>query len=213
MGKIRERFWMTKVRPKVKKVIYNRNHCKRFRVKALPAPTKLHLPDFRAQLTDPFTYTGGDFAGSILYRESKNAARKSYIALFTCSAKRAVHLKHCKDLSAEEFKRAMKEFVARRGTPRVMVIDNGKTFVATRKWLKKLKKNQDLANYLANQRILRKFNLSRAPWWGGFFERLIGIMKRCPAKMVGRSMLKFAELEEALLDIECTMNKVFLVMS
>ena len=142
------------------------------RAKALPAPTKSHVPDFRAQLTDPFTYTGVDFAGPILYRESKHTARKSYIALFTWSATRAVHLKLCKDLSVEEFKRAM-EFVARRGTPRVMVSDNGKTFVVTSKWLKKLKKNEDLANYLATQRILWKFTLSRAPWWGGFFERLI----------------------------------------
>ena len=197
---------MKKLRSLVKKVIPNCNHCKRFRVKALPAPTKSLLPDFRAQLTDPFTHTGVDFAGPILYRESKNDPKKAYIALFTCSATRALHLRLCKDLSAEELKRALKEFVARRGTPRVMVSDNGKTFVATSKWLNKLKKNEELANYSATQRILWKFNLSRAPWWGGFFEGLIGIMKRCLAKIVGRSMLEFVELGEVLLDIDCTMN-------
>ena len=72
MCKVRERFWMKKLRSLVKKVIHNCNHCKRFRVKALPAPTKSLLPDFRAQLTDPFIHTGVDFAGPILYRESKN---------------------------------------------------------------------------------------------------------------------------------------------
>jgi len=45
--------------------------------------------------------------------------------------------------------------------------------------------------------IKRKFNLARAPWWGGFFERLIGIMK---------SLLTFQELEEVLLYVEMTMN-------
>ena len=87
-----------------------------------------------------------------------------------------------------------------------MVSDNGKTFVATKKWLKVLKKNEDLMNYLATQRIKWTFNLSLAPWWGGFFERLIGIMKRSLLKVVGKKLLTFQELEEVILDVECTMN-------
>ena len=122
------------------------------------------------------------------------------------SSTRAVHLKLCQDLAASEFKRAMKEFVARRGPPQVMVSDNGKTFVTTKKWLKALKKNEDLMNYLATQRIKWKFNLSRAPWWGGFFERLIGIMKKSLSEVVGKKLLTFQELEEVILDVECTMN-------
>ena len=115
-------------------------------------------------------------------------------------------MKLCRDLTAEEFQRAMKEFVARRGTPRLMVSDNGKTFTATKKWLSKLKKNEELMNYLATEKISWRLNLSRAPWWGGFFERLIGTMKRSLAKAIGGSILKFAELEETLLDTECVMN-------
>ena len=164
------------------------------------------LPDFRSTLTTPFEYTGVDFAGPIIYRENKKTIAKAYVALFTCSTTRAVHLKLCKDLTADEFKRALKEFVARRGTPKAIISDNGRTFVATSKWFKRLKKNEELTNYMATQRILWKFNLSRAPWWGGFFERLIGIMKRSLAKAIGRSMLKFPELEEILLDVECSMN-------
>ena len=51
-----------------------------------------------------------------------------------------------------------------------------------------------------------KFNLAQAPWWGGFFESLIGIMKRCLSKVIGRSLLSYEELEEVLLDIEICMN-------
>jgi len=89
----------------------------------------------------------------------------------------------CHDLSAEEFQRALKEFVARRGCPQIIVSDNGKTFVATGKWLSKLKKDQRLANYLGGLEIKWKLNLARAPWWGGFFERLVGIMKRSLSKV------------------------------
>ena len=203
---IRERFWISKARALVKKVVHECSHCKKFRVKPLPAPAKSLLPEFRSQFSEPFAYTGVDFAGPITYRESKKTTAKAYVALFTCSATRAVHLKLCKDLTADEFKRTMKEFVARRGTPRMIVSDNGKTFIATSKWLKKLKKKEELMNYLAMQRIVWRFNLSRAPWWGGFFERLIGIMKRSLSKVVGRSLLRFHELEEVLLDVECSMN-------
>ena len=206
MCDMKERFWVPKLRSLVRKVVHKCNQCKRYRVKSLPAPPQFMLPEFRAQLSDPFVVTGADFAGPILYKIKKGTFGKSYVALFTCSSTRAVHFKLCRDLAAQEFKRAMKEFVARRGPPQVMVSDNRKTFVATKKWLKSLKKNEDLMNYLATQRIKWKFNLSCAPWWGGFFERLVGIMKRSLSKVVGKKLLTFQELEEVILDIEYTMS-------
>ena len=131
---------------------------------------------------------------------------KAYVVLFTCSSTRAVHLTLCKDMTAEEFKRTLKWFVARRGKPQLMVSDNAKTFVATKKWLEGLKKDYNVNNYLASESIRWTFNLSRAPWWGGFFERLIGVMKSCLSKVIGNALLTFKELEETLLDTECFMN-------
>lgn len=84
--------------------------------------------------------------------------------------------------------------------------DNGKTFVITGKWLSVLKKNHCLANYMRAVNIKWKFNLAWAPWWGGFFERLVGIMKRSLLKVIGRSLLTYQELEEVLLDVETSMN-------
>ena len=42
---------------------------------------------------------------------------------------------------------------------------------------------------------------------GGFFERLIGIMKRSLSKVIGKKLLKFRELEDVLLDVEHAMNE------
>ena len=61
-------------------------------------------------------------------------------------------------------------------------------------------------NYLNTQRIEWSFSLARAPWWGGFYERMVGIMKASLSNVIGRALLKYEELEEALLDIECFMN-------
>ena len=88
-------------------------------------------------MDEPFAVTGVDFAGPIEYKQKKNTVGKAYVALFTCASTRAVHLKLCKDMTAEEFKIAFKEFMARRGTPRMMISDNAKTFITTSKWLKK----------------------------------------------------------------------------
>ena len=41
---------------------------------------------------------------------------------------------------------------------------------------------------------------------GGFFERLIGIMKRTLNRTIGKSLLTFKELEDVLVDIEISMN-------
>ena len=46
----------------------------------------------------------------------------------------------------------------------------------------------------------------RAPWWGGFFERLIGIIENALPKAIGRALLRFEELEEVLLDLESFLN-------
>ena len=74
------------------------------------------------------------------------------------------------------------------------------------KWLSTVKKDHNLASYIRALNIRWTFNLPRAPWWEGFFERLIGIMKRALSKAVGRSLLTYPELEDVLIDIENCMN-------
>ena len=206
MSKVRDRFWIPQLRRMVKSVRTHCNKCKRMMAKPLNGPNTSSLPSFRTSLTQPFSATGVDFAGPIYHKANKKKIAKTYIALFTCSSTRAVHLRLCKDPSCLEFKRVLKEFVVRRGAPKLMISDNAKTFQATKKWLETLKNDEDVNNYLANHSIKWQFNLSRAPWWGGFFERLIGVMKSALSKAVGKAMLTFSELEETLLDVECFMN-------
>ena len=82
------------------------------------------------------------------------------------------------DLSAEAFKRPLRRFASRRGIPVLIVSDNAKTFQATNKALKSPFRNPKVANELENAKTEWRFNLERAPWWGGFFERMVGSVKR-----------------------------------
>ena len=50
------------------------------------------------------------------------------------------------------------------------------------------------------------FNLEKAPWSGGFFERMIQSVKRCLQKTIGRAKLSYDELLTALTEVEAIVN-------
>ena len=111
----------------VNSVRRGKKYCKKYRVTVLNAPPISALPEFRTEFTEAFKVTEVDFAGPLLYR-SGSGTGKAYVALLTCASTRAVQLKLCKNMTAEEFKRDLKEFVIRRGAPDLIVSDNAKTF-------------------------------------------------------------------------------------
>lgn len=47
---------------------------------------------------------------------------------------------------------------------------------------------------------------SAVPWWGGQFERLIGVVKEAFYKIIGGGTLTLSELQELALDTEVTLN-------
>lgn len=110
-------------------------------------------------------------------------------------------------LETETFIQSLKRFIARRGRPAVIYSDNGSTFVKAAKWLKQVRKDEQVQGLLQQYDITWKFNLSRAPWWGGQFERLIGIVKSAMYKVIGGATLSWSELSEVLLDIEIQINR------
>ena len=163
MCKIRERFWISQLRSLVKKHIWKCRICRRYRVWPLPTPAQAMVPLHRTEFIKPFLVVGVDFAGPIPYQRTAKETGKAHVALFTCSNTRAVYLRLTPDLSAPEFIKTLKEFVARRGTPKLIISDNPRTFTAAKKWLKTLLQNHELNDYLVNQRIEWRFNLARAP--------------------------------------------------
>ena len=149
---------------------------------------------------------GVDFAGPVNYRNKRKEMRKAYVVLYSCSLTRGVFLELLPNLETGEFIKSLKHFIARRGRPSRVYSDNGQTLVAAAKWLKKVQKDEEFHSFLSNQSIIWQFNVSRAPWWGGQFERLIGVMKSAFYKTVGQGILNWEELSEVILDIEVTMN-------
>ncbi|XP_068729069.1 uncharacterized protein [Montipora capricornis] len=93
----------------------------------------------------------------------------------------------------QDFLASLKRFIARRGRPEIIYSDNGFIFKAATKWLQKVHIDEKCHAFLAENSIKWKFNLSRAPWWGGQFERLIGLFKNAFYKSIGNGTLRFPE--------------------
>ena len=66
--------------------------------------------------------------------------------------------------------------------------------------------DERLQTYLNTNQIKWQFNLSCALWWGGQFERLIGLVKSTLNKTIGNGLLRWKELQDALLDVGITLN-------
>ena len=206
LAEVRSRFWIPKGRQKVKTVVSKCTVCRKLEGRSYNAPKEADLPEFRVRETEPFTKTGVDFAGPLYVKNASNGTDKVYIALFSCCVSRAIYLDLVKDLSATEFLRCLRRFFARKGTPTLIVLDNAKTFKATAKALKNLYDCETLQGYLGTTRVEWKFNLERAPWWGGFFERMVQSVKRCLRKVLGNARLTFDELLTTLVEVEGTLN-------
>lgn len=208
MAAVREQYWIPKLRSLVKRVRKACNTCRRHGARPYPAPSPGNLPTSRSTPSvGPFEICGVDYTGPIKYKTGPNEEAKAYILLWACSLTRAVHLELVPNLSAEVFILALKRFIARRGRPRIIYSDNGGAFVHAGDWLKKVQTEEKVCETLEKAEITWRFNLSRAPWWGGQYERLVGVVKSAFYKAVGGGRLTWEELIEVLLDLETQINR------
>ena len=80
--------------------------------------------------------------------------------------------------------------IARKELPRAFTSDNFKIF-----------KSKEINHFILCLNIKWEFILEKSPWWGGFYERIIGIIKRCR-----KALLNYDELTTLLAEIERILN-------
>ncbi|UYV60243.1 hypothetical protein LAZ67_1000533, partial [Cordylochernes scorpioides] len=119
--------------------------------------------------------------------------------------KEAIHLELCTSLTTETFIGAMRRFIARRGRPSMIYSDNGLNFVGCKNLFSSLNWNK-IVEYGAINRISWKFNPPTACWWGGFWERMIGIVKQLLRSVLGSARVTNEELQTLLCDVEAVVN-------
>jgi len=148
--------------------------CKRYEGKTYDSAEVPDLPCYRVSEDPPFSHTGLDFAGPLYIADKRGTdTDKTYVCLFTCASTRGVHLELTRGLDVDNFLLALRRFAARRGLPATIISDNAKTFKSSAKEVAKITRSPEVLSYLANNRTTWKFIVEKAPWWGGFWERLI----------------------------------------
>ena len=141
MSKMRQKYWVPKLRSLVKSVRHNCNHCKRYReLKTSEGAAHICFTNIPNEIHWAI-YCGVDFAGPLLYKSRRDQ---------TSNWRR---LSHC--LLLQALGPYTSDPVQGHDSWRVQ---------STKKWLSTLRKNEVLFNHLATKGIAWKFNLARAPW-------------------------------------------------
>ena len=205
LANLRNSYWLVHGRQEVRRILHK---CRICRILAKLGQQMAQLPVERASMEPAFTNVGVDFAGPLYVKVSTKENKKAYICLFSCMATRAVHLELVEDLSTEQFLLALNRMMSRRGRCSRIYSDNAKTFKSADSILQRLfrKNANELRPRLEAQGIEWKFITERAPWHGGFYERMVGSVKRALKKVLGNSRLTYVEMETLLAQVEAQVN-------
>ena len=91
---------------------------------------------------------------------------------------------------------------SRRGVLIQMASDNGRTFVAAAQIIDSVLNCPEVQQHFASMEVKWIFNLEKAPWWGGFFETMVQLMKWCLRKAIGKTKLTYDKLVTVLTEVE-----------
>ncbi|XP_062704517.1 uncharacterized protein LOC134286848 [Aedes albopictus] len=170
INEIRQKFRIPHLRACYQHVRKGCQTCKNNR--AVPTPPYMaDLPPARLEaFSRPFTHTGVDYFGPIEVTVGRRV-EKRWGMLATCLTVRAIHIEVVHSLSASSCIMALRNFMARRGTPKKIYSDRGTNFVGANRELLQL--HEALMEEFADSEIEWIFNPPLSPHMGGNWERLI----------------------------------------
>ena len=120
----------------------------------------------------PFTHTGVNCFGPFEVKFLRHTLKR-WCCLFTCLTTRAVHIEVTQSLYTASCLAAVTRFIARRGYPSTIIIDNGTNFVGTAKEFKAFMNEWDkdkIESDFAQKKIFLKVNPPGAPHFGGIWK-------------------------------------------
>ncbi|XP_035216456.1 uncharacterized protein LOC118189871 [Stegodyphus dumicola] len=147
-----------------------------------------------------FEVVGIDLAGGPLFVKRGD---KVWMVLYTCALYREqfVYLELITSLSTDAFLLSFRRFVARRGRPRVVYTDNGTNFRGAYNNFLEIDWSK-ITRQTEIQKIEWKFIPPTAAWWGGWWERLVRVVKELLRRTLGRAVLTYEELETVMCECE-----------
>ena len=152
------------------------------------------IPVERSQSHAPFEYVGVDHTGHFHVRQDDRERQKVYVCLFVCTVTRAVYLETVTSLTATSFLMCLRRLSATHGTPKVLLSDNHRTFLATKRFLHDLQQDPEIQEFVAARRIT----------W--HFERLVRTIKVALATVISKKLLTLEEFTTVVKESEAIVN-------
>ncbi|XP_045032633.1 uncharacterized protein LOC123474486 [Daphnia magna] len=215
---LRNRFWIIRVRQRIKSVIKHCGKCQRAQSRPFDEEAA-SMPLDRTKKAQPFEIIGIDYFGPMYVLEevlliekdkegndvekTRVGEKKVHACLFTCAVTRAVHLELVTILTTKTFMLALRRMMSRREDCKTIYSDNASTFTCAAKLVTE---DPTLANWLSSKGIEWKFSPSLAPWWGGFWERMVRSVKEPLRKVLGKMKVSYDQLHTILVEIEAIVN-------
>ena len=188
LSEVRSLHWITKGKSYVKNILYHCTACRRFNGRPYAYHVSPDLLKLQVNIDYAFSGVGIDYMDPLYCKNiyvndlEDDEIHKYYGILYTCPATRDVVLDVVTDAHADTLFLSLTRYISRRGRPKQVLTDNGPVFASSKAQL-----------FAAQRNIKWIFNPEEAPWFGSFWERFVGSVKRCIKKTTGRICLTFTE--------------------
>ena len=139
-------------------------------------------------------------------RQEDGERQKVYICLFVCTVTRAVYLETVTSFTAMSFLMCLRRLAATHDTPKVLLSDNHRSFLATERFLHDLQQDPEIQDFIAAHRITWRKQTPRAPWSGWHFERLARTIKVALATAISKTLLTLEEFTTVVKESEAIVN-------
>ena len=143
-----------------------------------------------------------------LYRVGRRR-EKRWGVVFTCLTVRAIHIEVAQSLDTSSCVMAIRNFIARRGTPREFFSDNGTNFVGAERELREAIKEVDADEFIrifTTATTTWNFNTPSAPHMGGAWERMVRSIKSVLYKIMPSRLPNDETLRSMMAEVENIIN-------
>ena len=117
-----------------------------------------------------------------------------------------MYLETVTSLTATSFLMCLRRLAATHGTPKVLLSDNHRSFLATERFLPDLQQDPEIQDFIAARRITWRRQTPRAPWSGRHFERLVRTIKVALATAISKKLLTLEEFTTVVKESEAIVN-------
>lgn len=186
IAEVQRSYWIPRLRGRTRFLLHGCVACKKSQGRSFKI-NEAQLPDFRVSPAPPFSHCGIDHCGPFQLLEGK-----AWILIFSCAVTRGIHLELVRSLDVQATINAFRRFQARRGPVQFVMSDNGKSFRSL----------QAALTHLEWRTIPES-----SPWWGGFYERAVGIVKAVLKKLAQKCEFSYDDFSALMATVESMVNR------